>query len=200
MKECGNDEELKNKDLAFYSAGLNVWYVTRLEKDKSLLNLSVAGIGLLITLITTLGVKNFTEAMLFGLAILAFVITSITIVYIFGRNATHIENVLADSEEKDVLLEFLDSIASKVFIVGIVFTLLIGINSLNQSLQRESKDMTEQDNVKTMIETNTTSEKKSISGADKLKPKPASGSGSSQSGNSGNGGASSNSGSKTTGN
>jgi hypothetical protein len=44
----GNEEDsYKEKDIAFYSATVNAWYTTKFEKDKHLLYLSTAGVGLL---------------------------------------------------------------------------------------------------------------------------------------------------------
>lgn len=55
MNEERNTQE---KDIQFYAASVTAWFNTRLEHDKSLLALSAGGIGLLVTLLTTVGVKS----------------------------------------------------------------------------------------------------------------------------------------------
>jgi hypothetical protein len=46
------------KDLAFYAASVEAWYSTGFERDKSLLTLAGGGIGLLITLLSTVGTHS----------------------------------------------------------------------------------------------------------------------------------------------
>ncbi|WDT74288.1 MAG: hypothetical protein MPW16_13610 [Candidatus Manganitrophus sp.] len=56
MAEISSEEnDYKAKELAFYEATVNAWITTKFEKDKHLLTLSLAAIGLLITLLTTVG-------------------------------------------------------------------------------------------------------------------------------------------------
>lgn len=50
-----SDEIEQQKSVEFYAAGINAWYNTSLEHDKSIFSLSAGGIGLLITLLTTVG-------------------------------------------------------------------------------------------------------------------------------------------------
>ena len=67
-----SDEVDDQKRVEFYSAGLTAWYNTRLEHDKSLLTLSAGGIGLLMTLMTTVGVSSAESLVLYICALVAF--------------------------------------------------------------------------------------------------------------------------------
>ena len=64
-----SDEIEDQKRVEFYSAGLAAWYATRLEHDKSLLTLSAGGIGLLMTLMTTVGVSSAESLVLYVCAL-----------------------------------------------------------------------------------------------------------------------------------
>ena len=48
----------EQKKIEFYAASVAAWYESSLEHDKSLLTLSAGGIGLLITLLTTVGLGS----------------------------------------------------------------------------------------------------------------------------------------------
>jgi hypothetical protein len=50
--EPGKKDELAGKRVAFYSSLVNAWIQTRMEVDKTLIVISSAGIGFLITLLT----------------------------------------------------------------------------------------------------------------------------------------------------
>ena len=56
------------KDVAFYSTVAQAWVATRMEKDKTLLSLATAGIGLLATLLTTAGASSLRQLFLYGAA------------------------------------------------------------------------------------------------------------------------------------
>jgi len=62
------------KHVEFYSAGLTAWYTTRLEHDKGLLTLSAGGIGLLMTLMTTVGVSSAESLVLHVSALVTFLV------------------------------------------------------------------------------------------------------------------------------
>ncbi|MBD2621279.1 hypothetical protein H6G48_06155 [Microcystis flos-aquae FACHB-1344] len=92
--ESSDKEDYEAKEKAFYSAMIAAWLTTRLERDKQLLGLSVTAIGLLVTLLRTVGVSIPLQIILFGLALFAFLITVVLVIYILGENSTHIEKIL----------------------------------------------------------------------------------------------------------
>lgn len=89
-------EEAKNnaKEVEYFAAIANAWVNTRIEHDKSLLTLSAGGIGLLITLLSTVGIKTTGIFICFSLAVFAFVICLGAVLWIYKRNAKHLEDVL----------------------------------------------------------------------------------------------------------
>lgn len=67
--------ELEGKNIAHYSILLSTWIETKMERDKTLVTLSAAAIGLLVTILTTVGVKSLWEIPLFAFAVTSFLAT-----------------------------------------------------------------------------------------------------------------------------
>ena len=66
-------EDLKQqKEVEFYATSVTAWYNTALERDRGLFTLSAGGIGLLLTLLTTVGLKDLVLVVLYVCTILAF--------------------------------------------------------------------------------------------------------------------------------
>ena len=58
-------EHLKQqKEVEFYATSVTAWYNTALERDRGLFTLSAGGIGLLLTLLTTVGLKDLALVVL----------------------------------------------------------------------------------------------------------------------------------------
>ncbi|MGV2389941.1 MAG UNVERIFIED_CONTAM: hypothetical protein LVR29_21790 [Microcystis novacekii LVE1205-3] len=83
--ESSDKEDYEAKQKVFYSAMITAWLNTRLERDKQLLGLSVTAIGLLVTLLRTVGVSSLLQIILFGVALFAFLITVVSVIYILGE-------------------------------------------------------------------------------------------------------------------
>ena len=77
------EEIFKTKDIEFYSQSVNAWYLTALEKDKAIFVFSMAGIGFMIALLTAKVIDNYLTLVLLCLATVSFLISTITIIYIF---------------------------------------------------------------------------------------------------------------------
>tara|TARA_Y100001001_G_scaffold158769_1_gene178757 strand:+ start:504 stop:1070 length:567 start_codon:yes stop_codon:yes gene_type:complete len=179
-----SDDNYNEKDVAFYSATLSAWYTTKFEKDKHLLSLSTAAIGLLVTLVTTIGTSEVCTAAMYILAVLAFLICVLTILAIFDRNSKHLEDLVKETDDRDQLLSTLDKVASSSFVLGIMFTLLVGLFSGIENHRKEESTMTK--DTGKMVTTNQSTEKKSVDGAAAMRPsKPQDQSGGGQSGQSG---------------
>ena len=123
-EECDGGKE---KDIEFYSATVNAWYLTRFEKDKHLLSLSSGGIALLVTLSTAVGVASICTAAMYILAVTSFLLCIISVLMIFSVNSDHLEKIIAEEEVSNPLLSALDKIAVGTFIFGIIFTLLVAL-------------------------------------------------------------------------
>jgi hypothetical protein len=118
------------KDVAFYSATVNAWIQTRMEKDKTLLTLSSAAIGLLATLSSTVGPSTLCQFWIYVMAASCFVVTVITTILVFDRNSTHLEAVAKrNAVGTDVVLTRLDTLKFATFVIGIVLTAVIAASA-----------------------------------------------------------------------
>ncbi|WP_461521775.1 hypothetical protein [Porticoccus sp.] len=162
--------ELEGKNIAHYSVLLGAWIQTKMERDKTLVTLSAAAIGLLVTILTTVGVKSIWEIPFFGIAVTSFLVTIWSSLVIYQLNSQHLENAIRGSSEKDPRLEKYDKRSIKAFIVGAVSALIIGILSASfQVLKPEESAMTEKENTSQNTEKKATF-KDSVNGVTNLNP------------------------------
>ena len=160
------------KEVAHYSAVLAGWTSTRIEFDKSKLTLSVAGIGLLVTLLTTIGIDNYAGFVLYVFAIISFLVTITCVLIIFQRNAKHLEKVITEDEKSDSVLRMLDTLSSFSFLTAVLFSMAIGLSQGMASIHTgQEKCMTEEKEDTVQVVTS----KKSLEGLGKLKPSDSGG-------------------------
>lgn len=131
------------KSVEFYAANLNAWFNTRFEHDKSLLTLSAGAVGLLITLISAVGVRSVETLILYVLALFCFIVCLGALLWIFRRNAKHLEDVVSEIEKSDQLLDVLDRVAVITFMLGVVFSSIIGISTAIYSYTDKVTEMTD---------------------------------------------------------
>lgn len=124
----------QENETQFYSAAVNAWFATSLEHDRSLLTLSAAGIGLLITLLTTVGASSIEAVLLYFAAMFAFLICVIAVLWIFRLNGEHIRNIIHLNAPGDPKLKALDALAKGSFLIGVMFSLIIGVCAAIHSL------------------------------------------------------------------
>jgi hypothetical protein len=118
----------KAKDVQYYAACVNAWHNSALEHDKNLLTLSSGGIGLLITLLNTVGASSCLMVSCYVIAIFAFLVCLTSVLIIFKRNRKYIEQIINNNkEDKDDILSVLDYIAIISFGIGVLFSGFIGI-------------------------------------------------------------------------
>lgn len=162
-------EEIQQlKNVEFYAASYNAWYSTRLEYDKSIFILSASGIGLLITLLTTLGLSSQLLLYLYIAAMLSFLTSLIVILVIFKRNSIHVERVLSVPDTaSDRFLKYSDVIAILTFILGATLTAVIGISAAVSSFESKEKIMATENKDQSSIPT---SLRESFNGISNLKP------------------------------
>ncbi|WP_423708595.1 hypothetical protein [Undibacterium sp. WLX3042] len=132
------------KDVEYYAASTNAWYNTSLEHDKGLLSLSSGGIGLLITLLTTIGITTFLILILYGLALISFLVCVVSILRIFNNNKKHLTDIIEETPEEDSSaksLRRLDGIAFYSFCSGATLCVVIGIASGIISLNKKEDEM-----------------------------------------------------------
>ncbi|MBL0679182.1 hypothetical protein [Aeromonas dhakensis] len=124
------EEDIRRLSLVeFQSQSYASFYSTTMEKDKSILTLSVAGIGFLVTVLNLSKTINYIHYGLFVAAALLFLISIYCILTIFDKNADFIVDI---TQKRDVTLKthklkVLDSWAIKTFYLAILISTLLGI-------------------------------------------------------------------------
>lgn len=151
---------------------LSAWLNTKLERDKQLLTLSTSAIGLLVTLLRTVGVANWLQVGFFGTALIAFLFSVISILGILGKNATYIEEMLNGSETEDRQLAFLDRSATVSFIIGMIMVVIIGMYSATISLSEKGTNMNQDNSGNIDHRESVIINADSWNGAHKLRPEP----------------------------
>ena len=117
---------MSEKDTAFYSAAVQGWIMSKMERDKNILILSVLSIGYLLD-------KNPGNSFLYTCAISLLFISSISCIIIFGENARYLSKVVqitGSNNVSDKLLGWLDRFLLLSFFSGILITILIGLGYL----------------------------------------------------------------------
>lgn len=147
-----DDSQLQQaKDVEFYAAALNAWQTTKFELDKSLLTLSAAGIGLVITLISTVGVRSVESLILSLLTMISFVITLVCVLTIFHRNGKYLMSCIASTGPiSDPFLATLDRIAVVSFMGGVILASVIGISTATNAFIDKAAKMTENSKTSTL--------------------------------------------------
>lgn len=144
----------EQKYIQYYAAGVAAWYNTSLEHDKSIFALSAGGIGLLITLLTSVGIGSSLLLHLYIGAILCFLVSLVCVLIVFRRNKDHIEQVLGNqSAAPDAMLRNLDLAALVAFGVGACCAALIGISHAVSSFESKVKTMTTENKPQTSAPT-----------------------------------------------
>lgn len=126
-----SDEDLERLAyIEFKSQSYASFYNTSMEKDKSILTLSVAGIGFLVTLLNLSTTISRIDYALFILAAIAFLVSIYSIVTTFGKNADYILDLVQDKDVtiKEYKLKVLDKLAISSFYIAIVSSILLGIS------------------------------------------------------------------------
>lgn len=173
------EEIAHQKEVEYYASSVNAWFNTSLEHDKSILTLAAGGIGLLITLLTTVGLLSAEALVLYVGAITSFLVALVSVLVVFRRNRTYIEQVLAGKAGgNDPMLAKADSIALWAFGVGVVFTAVIGIATAIHSYTSKEKTMANEASKpsQTVLAqesfNNAANLQKSFNGASNLQPQP----------------------------
>lgn len=126
------DDRLKNnsnnlKDIEYYSQSVHAWYLSSLEMDKSILTFSMAGLGFLITLITTGFIDRLCSFIFFIIAAVSFLITVVMVIWIFSLNKAYLECVIHERDCSYLGLGTKDTIAVVSFLLGVVFSIVLAL-------------------------------------------------------------------------
>lgn len=169
MMKTDNSREARTveaeKEVAYYSAVVEAWVSTRMERDRTLLTLSTAGVGLLATLLTTVGASSSLERWLYAAAGTGFVIAIVAALMIFERNGDHLLDVIQSNRRTDdPRLQRLDKILFWAFLAGVFLTGAVAISSASNA----SRDVSNTN----PASKGDTMEKKSLTGIGNLAPSP----------------------------
>lgn len=173
MQEKEKDGVEQQKDVAYYTALVNAWIQTKIEHDKTLISLSAGGIGLLIAILSAVGVKYWWVILLYFCALFSFITTIALCMYIFVRNSKHIEDVLKGKTSQDYVLKRLDKLSFIFFVLALLFSMSIGtVTGFDKLNERKAKGHVEMCDEKKMENTTQSErlEEKSLDGIGNLKP------------------------------
>lgn len=135
------EKELENnKDVEYYSHLVNSWITTRMEKDKAILTLSTAGLGVLVSFFSNISYTNITSSILYGLALISFILAIISGIWILSENANYCEAVICDETPKnDKLISILDNSLICNFIFGLIVSIILSFSLIyEKDLKEES--------------------------------------------------------------
>lgn len=106
---------------------LEGWLQSRMELDRSLLQLAGAGIGLIVTLLTTVGVNSRVQWIAAGGCVATFVAVIVLTLLIFRQNANYCMRVAKGATDDDLWLVWMDRGAMIFFIAGLAFAIALGV-------------------------------------------------------------------------
>jgi hypothetical protein len=117
------------KHIEYVGQAYASFYNTKMEKDKSILTLSVAGIGFLITLLGFHKGLGIIHMVFFLLSALSFLVSIYFVINIFEKNSDYIIDLTrsVDVRVKECKLQMLDDIVIKSFYFAIVMALCFGV-------------------------------------------------------------------------
>ncbi|MCR9093309.1 MAG: hypothetical protein NXI30_03745 [bacterium] len=191
---------------AYFSALVNAWFTTRMEKDRTLLALSAGGVALLVGLLTGFGARSLCHLVLYLLAAAAFLAAIFSAIAVFGGNARYLEKEKESFESsgaptgRDRNLERLDWTLGASFFAGVILTVAVALVSAWPATNPVEDPMSAKPSKgRTTKPSPPKTVKKSLSGASSMRPskgpqgsgsgaKPSGGSSGSSSSGSGNGG------------
>jgi hypothetical protein len=129
--EDEREQNLKdNKEVQYYMALVTAWINTKMEHDKTIITLSAAAIGLLITILTTKGTAESWHIWFFGFTFICYLVAIITAILIFQENSVRIEHEVTNQETRhDLKLQRLDNVVRWSFFAGTICFVIIGVLS-----------------------------------------------------------------------
>lgn len=155
------------------------WIENRMELDRTIIALSAAGIGLLVTLLTTVEIPWWWVTLFYGYGIGAFVLAIRAGLEIFHVNAEHLEQAITDAETGvNVSLTSLDRSLRRRFWSGVSATILVGVLGAAPTFLNQRGEQMSEDKIRRGV-TETTqhqgpSEQSSLDKITNLKPRPTS--------------------------
>jgi hypothetical protein len=128
--------ELEGKNVQHYAVLLRAWIETRMERDRTLVALSSAGIGLLVTILTTVGAPRAWMLFLYLGSFFGFLATIWASIRIYQLNSDKLELEIRGTESpgyKPINLAPYDRFSVGAFLFGVVFAISIGLSAATLS-------------------------------------------------------------------
>lgn len=149
-KSPSNNNSISSADLKkllsveYKSQTYASFYTTAMEKDKSILTLSVAGIGFLVTLLKLASYLNIYDMVFFFVAAVSYLSSIFLIITLFSKNASYVIDLVNDRDTtlKNFELMQLDKWAIRSFYLAIVMSLLMAISTSSALFFERNKEMT----------------------------------------------------------
>lgn len=155
----------------YYGALVTAWLNTRLERDKSILMLSAGGVGLLATLMTTVGPHTYVALAMCAVSTVAFAAALVSVLIVFNRNSSHLQKVARDPKTRDPVLATLDRVSLWSFVIGAVVLGGLGfIAGMEKIHSRTEANMANSDQTKTSTPATGDTFKKSFEGISEMRP------------------------------
>jgi hypothetical protein len=117
------------KDVAFYGAAVQAWIDTRMEFDRAIMTLSAGALGLIVTILTTVGILVRWQLIIYAIACLAFAGAIGMCLSVYRVNAAHIRATLGKEPGHSVTLKRMDKWALCFFLVGILAFAAAGLSN-----------------------------------------------------------------------
>lgn len=168
-KEKRHLRELESKNIAHYSVLLSSWIRTRMEHDKTLITLASGGIGLLVTILATVGAKNWLGVLPYVGAFLGFGICIWSSLKLYRLNSEYIEKELKCEDTSELKLKKYDKISLYSFIFGVILFCLVGIVAAGGKIIFKELDNMAKDKETTSLP-KTEKVEKSLDGLTNLRP------------------------------
>jgi len=121
--------EQSQKRIAFYTQVVGAWIETRMERDRAILTLSSAAIGLLVTILTTMSLPAPWLIYAYAIASGGFFVACLTCVSVFSRNARHLEEIAQERSGIGEGLKRHDFVSAVSFGIGVIAFIVIGVSS-----------------------------------------------------------------------
>lgn len=131
----GDSERIyRDKDLVFYGSLVNAWVTTKMERDKTLVVLSSAGFGLVVTVLCAADGLGCLEYSFASVSLLSFLVCFVVCVWVFDKNGTYIESIIngESSDDTTKTLKRCDKITMWSFVIGMLAFLMFAISVSGQ--------------------------------------------------------------------
>lgn len=141
----GNAQASEQKNI-YYGAVVSGFIESSMERDRSLFTISAGAIGLLITLMSTVGPRFRYEIAIYIFSFLSFGLCIILLLKVFNLNKEYFKQLAKDEEPDDAKLGMYDKWIYRFFIIGICLFFAEGIiTSINQLKSVEVKAMAKEE-------------------------------------------------------